>query len=108
MPQVTKKKRRPATNGASPPVMDLADAARFLKLPARTVERLVTEQGLPGRRIGKEWRFLRAAIERWLEPAKMQGTSLLDQFGALKDDPTYDQYLAQMQANRRRWNAEAG
>lgn len=107
MPQATKNKRTAkATNGAAPVVMDLAAAAKFLKLPKRTVERLVAEQGLPGRKIGKEWRFLRAAIERWLEPAKARGGSILDQFGLFANDPTFEEYRKIVEENRRKWNEE--
>ena len=86
--------------------MDLAAAAKFLKLPAQTVERLATEQDLPGRKIGKEWRFLRAAIERWLEPARKTSASIMEQFGMFKNDPTFEEYQKIVQENRKRWNEE--
>jgi excisionase family DNA binding protein len=107
MPQATKHKTTTnASNGAAPVVMDLAAAAKFLKLPKRTVERLVAEQGLPGRKIGKEWRFLRAAIERWLEPDKAHGGSVLDQFGMFANDPSFEEYRRIVEENRRKWNEE--
>lgn len=94
--------------GAFPsPVMSLAEAAKFLRLPAKTVVRLVDEQGLPGRKIGKEWRFLRAAIERWLEPGLGQGNgSVLDQFGVFANDPDFEEYLKIIEANRKKWNED--
>jgi excisionase family DNA binding protein len=106
MPHVAKQKKRRALRTSSSEVLDLAAAAKFLRLPAKTVERLVAEQGLPGRQIGKEWRFLRAAIERWLEPRGRTKRSVLDQAGVLKDDPTYDDYRKIIEENRRRWNEE--
>jgi excisionase family DNA binding protein len=107
MPQAMKSKRTSkSTNGAMPVVMDLAAAAKFLKLPKRTVERLVAEQGLPGRKIGKQWRFLRAAIERWLEPGKTERGSILDQFGMFANDPTFEEYRKIVEENRRKWNEE--
>lgn len=33
----------------------------------QTVQRYFREEGLPGRKIGHEWRTTRAAWERWLE-----------------------------------------
>lgn len=106
MSQTAKKKPPRATSANGADVLDLAGAAKFLRLPAKTVERLVAEQGLPGRKIGKEWRFLRAAIERWLEPGRAQGGSILDGFGAWANDPTYEDYRKILEENRRRWNEE--
>jgi excisionase family DNA binding protein len=84
--------------------MNLAEAAKFLRLPPKTVERLVTEQGLPARKIAKEWRFLRAAIERWLDPGR---GSILDQFGMFAGDPAFEEYLQQVEHNRKRWDEDA-
>ena len=88
-------------------IMNLAEAARFLRLPASTVVRLVSEQGLPGRQIGKDWRFLRTAIERWLEPGRAEKSSILDQLGAFANDPTWEQYLEHKKEYRKRWDEEA-
>jgi excisionase family DNA binding protein len=100
------KKRRPKPAAAKSDVLTLAEAAKFLRLPPKTVERLVAEQGLPGRKVGKEWRFLRAAIERWLEPAKARGGSVLEQFGMFANDPDFEAFQKQIEENRRRWNEE--
>jgi excisionase family DNA binding protein len=106
MKQASKKTKRSRANGAPADVMDLAGAARYLRLPPKTVVRLVKEQALPGRQIGKQWRFLRAAIERWLEPSRGAKGSVMNQAGALKDDPTYAEYRRIIEDNRRRWNEE--
>src|SRR5262245_18144971 len=89
-------------------VLTLAEAAAFLRVKAKEVEDLVKKQGLPGRKIGKLWRFLRVAVEQWLSATHSSGQTVLDQWGALKDDPTYDQFREQIEENRRRLNAEAG
>jgi excisionase family DNA binding protein len=104
MPQTTTKKKQRKSSSAVPYVMTLAEAARFLKLPVKTVERLASEGELPGRKIGKEWRFLRTAIERWLAPNAR--STVLSQFGALKDDPTYAEYRKILEANRQRLDEE--
>lgn len=104
MAQATKRKKRAQTSSRPPEVLTLAEAARFLKLPAKQVERLALDQGLPGRKIGRQWRFLRTAVEKWLTP---NGTaSVLSQFGAFKDDPTYDEFRKILEANRRRWDED--
>ena len=111
MPQTVKKKPRLTSRNldskkSTPDVMSLAEAAKFLKLPAKTVQRLATEQDLPGRKIGKEWRFLRAAIERWLEGSRKTSGSIMEQFGMFKDDPTFEEYQKIVQENRKRWNED--
>lgn len=47
-------------------VLTLEDAADYLKVEYGQIRKLITEQGLPGRKIGGEWRFLRGAIADWL------------------------------------------
>jgi excisionase family DNA binding protein len=86
--------------------MDPAAAAKFLRLPSKTVERLVTEQNLPGRKIGKDWRFLRAAIERWLEPSMTERNSVMSQAGMFADDPDFEEYRKVIEVNRKKWNEE--
>jgi len=106
MKQATRKSKRAQANGAPPDVMDLAAAARFLRLPPKTVVRLVKDQGLPGRQIGKQWRFLRAAVERWLEPAKAHAGSVLDQAGMFANDPDFEEFRRIVEEDRKRWNEE--
>lgn len=47
-------------------VLTLEDAAAYLKVEYGQIRRLLKEQGLPGRKIGDEWRFLRGALADWL------------------------------------------
>lgn len=57
----------PAANGPTQPdVLTLAEAAAYLRLTEEDVLRLVNEQALPARRLGNEWRFLKAAVQHWL------------------------------------------
>ena len=68
-------------------VLNLEEAAAYLRVPGATVRRLAEREGLPGRRIGKEWRFLKAALDDWLRrPTPKE--ALLRQAGVLADDPT--------------------
>jgi excisionase family DNA binding protein len=86
--------------------LNLAEAAKFLRLPAKVVERLVAEQGLPGRKIGKEWRFLRVAIERWLEPGAARSMSIRDQAGIFADDPDFEEFQKELARIRKQWNED--
>jgi excisionase family DNA binding protein len=47
-------------------VLTLEEVAQLLRLPVKAVESLVRAGDLPGRQIGQEWRFARAAVLRWL------------------------------------------
>ncbi|MBS0201301.1 MAG: helix-turn-helix domain-containing protein [Planctomycetes bacterium] len=47
-------------------VLTLEDAADYLKVEYGAIRRMLKEQGLPGRKIGDEWRFLRGALADWL------------------------------------------
>jgi excisionase family DNA binding protein len=81
------------TARAAPPeaaeVLTLAEAAAYLRLSEATVIGLVHSQGLPGRFAGKEWRFLKSAIQEWLSkpPPQYSKEAQMSVVGSLKDDP---------------------
>lgn len=47
-------------------ILDSRGAARFFRVSRETVIREARAGRLPGRRIGKEWRFSRSALLEWL------------------------------------------
>jgi excisionase family DNA binding protein len=47
-------------------IMNSREAAEFLRVNPETVIREARAGRLPGRRIGKEWRFSRTALLEWL------------------------------------------
>jgi excisionase family DNA binding protein len=49
-----------------PEVMDPEQAAEFLQIEPSTVIELAEAGKLPGRKLGKHWRFSRAALVAWL------------------------------------------
>lgn len=49
------------------PVLDLREAAALLRVPTAVVLKLARAGSVPARRIGKEWRFNRAAVMQWLQ-----------------------------------------
>lgn len=56
-----------AYDQADPPeVMDPEQAAAFLQIEPATVIEMAEAGRLPGRRLGKHWRFSRAALVAWL------------------------------------------
>lgn len=48
-------------------VMTLEELASYLKVPKSTLYKLVQEGRIPGQKIGKQWRFAKVAIDRWLD-----------------------------------------
>jgi excisionase family DNA binding protein len=90
-------------------VLNLAEAAAYLRLSEADLLRLVEEQGLPGRQLGKEWRFLKAAIQDWLRagPApKPSKAAQLAVVGSWKDDPLVAEELKETYRQRGRPLAE--
>jgi len=54
-------------------VVDVAGVARLLRVGRNTVYELVARNEIPHRRLGKQIRFHRAAIMRWLDSWSSQG-----------------------------------
>jgi excisionase family DNA binding protein len=86
-------------------VLTLAEAAAYLRLSDEDVVRLVREQALPGRRIDREWRFLKAALQEWLRspsPALQAQEDLMQWAGAFRDDPELDEIVREAYRQRGR------
>ena len=54
-------------------VLDVEGVTRLLRIGRNTVYELVGRNEIPHRRLGKQIRFSRAAIMRWLDPWSSQG-----------------------------------
>ncbi len=80
-----------AVNGSTDEVLTLSEAATYLRLSEGDVIGLVRSQGLPGRFMGGEWRFLKAAIQQWLSvtlpTSQSRKEAQLALAGKYKDDP---------------------
>ena len=59
--------RPQTTTGYQEPLLSVEELARALQVTTGTVYRLVREDGLPGVRVGGQWRFRREELERWLD-----------------------------------------
>jgi excisionase family DNA binding protein len=104
-PAVAAAATQPATvNGAATDeVLTLAEAAAYLRLPEDTVVQLVWSEGLSGRHVGKEWRFLKSALQDWLRTPPKKGTkeALLAMAGKFKDDPFLDEICREAYRQRK-------
>lgn len=61
------------SNTNNDPVMTLEELALYLKIPKSTLYKLVQEGRVPGQKLGKQWRFGKAAIDRWLDSDHQNG-----------------------------------
>jgi excisionase family DNA binding protein len=101
----------PAPGFAAPPeVLTLAEAAAYLRVPEEEILQLVGPSGLPGRKIGSEWRFLRSALQHWLclSPKPSSTEALHSLAGAWAGDPCLDQLLEEIYKRRGRLMSETG
>ncbi len=81
-------------NGAEPAAMEvftLPEAAAYLRVPEAAIVELAERDGIPARRIGGEWRFLKSAVVEWLQsgtrqPAPGTKEAVLQHFGVFKDE----------------------
>jgi excisionase family DNA binding protein len=48
-------------------ILTVGQISKLLKLHQRTIYKLVRNGMIPGRRVGKKWRFLRSEIMKFLE-----------------------------------------
>ena len=115
MPRTTtkpakKSKAAAKSEGAeqAPPageVLTLTEAAAYLRLPEAEVERLARTEGLPGRAVGEEWRFLKTALQDWLygsAPTRPSKEALLARIGSWKDDPMEKEFRKELSRIRGR------
>jgi excisionase family DNA binding protein len=49
-----------------PEILTAQEAADFLRVPLLTVQRQAKAGRLPGRRVGKQWRFARSVLLEWM------------------------------------------
>ena len=104
---VSKSPKRPAEHSSTPaaPVLTLAEAAAYLRVSTDDVRQLVQSGNLPGRQIGQEWRFFKAALQMWLSstPATTGRKDFwATQAGAFKDDPDLEDMQQQIYSLRGR------
>ena len=95
-----------AGNGPPGDVLTLAEAAAYLRLPAKDVIAAASTQGLPGRLVSGEWRFFKNAIQQWLSVSQptdeMRKAALLAAAGAFKDDPDLEDIVEEIYRRRGR------
>lgn len=48
-------------------ILTIDELAVYLKIPKSTLYKLVREGKVPSQKVGRHWRFLKNAVDRWLE-----------------------------------------
>ena len=48
-------------------ILTVGQVSKLLKLHQRTIYKLARNRTIPGRRVGKSWRFLKSEIIKWFE-----------------------------------------
>ena len=51
-------------------VLTIDEACRLLGISSRTFAKILREEDIPGRKIGREWKFSRQALIDWVGSAK--------------------------------------
>ena len=61
-------------NGRSPvnDILTLEEVASYLRLTPQTIYKWAQEKRIPGAKLGKEWRFRKSIIDRWLDDQILQ------------------------------------
>ncbi|WP_420239634.1 helix-turn-helix domain-containing protein [Telmatobacter bradus] len=54
-------------------ILTIGELAAYLKIPKSTLYKLVREGSIPSQKIGRHWRFRKAAIDLWLEETRANG-----------------------------------
>lgn len=74
-------------SGTNPPydheILTLEEVAHYLRLRPQTIYKWAQEKRIPAVKLGKEWRFRRSVLDRWLDEQMLSEDS---GFSHLRDD----------------------
>ena len=58
-----------------PDILTLEEVAAYLRLTPQTIYKWAQEKRIPAAKLGKEWRFRKSIIDRWLDDQILSGES---------------------------------
>ena len=64
-------------------ILTLEEVAHYLRLKPQTIYKWAQEKRIPAVKLGKEWRFRRSILDRWLDEQMLGGNS---GFAHLRED----------------------
>lgn len=56
-------------------ILTLEEVAHYLRLKPQTIYKWAQEKRIPAVKLGKEWRFRRSILDRWLDDQLLGGES---------------------------------
>lgn len=59
-------------------ILTIEEVAAYLRLKPQTIYKWAQEKRLPAVKLGKEWRFRRSIIDRWLDEQLLSSESGFD------------------------------
>lgn len=54
-------------------ILTLEEVAAYLRLTPQTIYKWAQERRIPGVKLGKEWRFRKSILDRWLDEQMLGG-----------------------------------
>jgi excisionase family DNA binding protein len=67
-------------------ILNIGDAAAFLGVSVKTFSKVLREEDVPGRKVGREWKFSRQALIDWVGTSRSR--TFLDVVDVDKDGRT--------------------
>ncbi len=61
-----------APSGAPRDILDIDEAAELLGVSVKTFNKVLHHENIPARKIGREWKFSRAALIAWVGAGRSQ------------------------------------
>jgi excisionase family DNA binding protein len=55
-----------------PEILTMEQAAEFLQVSTRTIQRMVKAGEIPGRQVGSQWRFDREQLREWIRGEQIE------------------------------------
>jgi excisionase family DNA binding protein len=59
-------------------ILTIEEVASYLRLKPQTIYKWAQEKRIPAAKLGKEWRFRRSVIDRWLDDQMFDDGSAFD------------------------------
>jgi PTS system nitrogen regulatory IIA component len=59
-------------------ILTLEEVAAYLRLTPQTIYKWAQERRIPAAKLGKEWRFRKSIVDRWLDDRMRGGDSGVD------------------------------
>ena len=56
-------------------ILTIEEVAAYLRLTPQTIYKWAQEKRIPAAKLGKEWRFRKSIIDRWLDDQILRNTS---------------------------------